>query len=71
MGDIKRIWQVAKDEPIHVIKEDVYKWNYPEDLEELLEPDTLIRQTPPGYEIFITSYYHGIDTVIYFCRRLK
>lgn len=68
MTKIKRTWLVAGGEPMKTIKEDTF-WYYPEDLEELLEPDVINRNTPKGYTVFITSYYHRVNTVIYFCRR--
>jgi len=65
---VKRMWQVVSGEPMHVIKEDEYTYNWPEDLEELLDPDGLfVRETPAGYKVIITSYYHANDTVVYFC----
>lgn len=67
---IKRMWQVVNGEPMHVIKEDEYIFNWPEDLEELLDPDGLfVRETPAGYKVIITSYYHASDTVVYFCTK--
>lgn len=68
MAEIKRIWQVVQNEPIHTIKEDRYIWEFPEDLEELINPDSVFSEvTPKGYKVLITSFYHSIDTVIYFC----
>ena len=65
---VKRIWQVVSGEPMHVIKEDEFTYSRPEDLEELLDPDGLfVRETPAGYKVIITSYYHASNTVIYFC----
>lgn len=65
---IKRMWQVVSGEPMHVIKEDEYAYNYPEDLEELLDPDLIVRETPAGYKVFITSYYHASVAVVYFVK---
>lgn len=62
---VKRIWQVVDTK---TIKEDEFIYNYPEDLEELIDPDGLfVRETPQGYKLLSTTYKHESDTVVYLC----